>query len=63
MNVKDTLLRVEFDVLRLEAFERDIEVVNQIVGLLGFDYNVINVGFDGWPDVFPENMLQFIVGT
>jgi hypothetical protein len=51
-NTKDTLLGVEFDVFHLQAFERDIEVVNQIVDLLGFDYDVVNIGLDGGPDVF-----------
>jgi hypothetical protein len=53
-----TLLGVELDVFRLEAFERDTMVINQIVDLFGFDYDVVNVGFYGWPDVFPENMLD-----
>jgi hypothetical protein len=38
----------------LEAFEHDIEVVNQTIDLLGFDYDIVNVDLDGWPDVFPE---------
>jgi hypothetical protein len=57
-NAKDTFLRVELDVFRLEAIERDIEVVNQIVDFLGFDYDVVNVGLNGWPYVFPENVLH-----
>jgi hypothetical protein len=42
----------------LKAFERDIEIVNQIVDLPGFYYDVVNVGLNGWPDVFPENVLH-----
>jgi hypothetical protein len=42
----------------LEAFERDTEVINQIIDPFGFDYDVVNVGFYGWPVVFPENVLH-----
>jgi hypothetical protein len=57
-NAEDTLLGIELDAFCLEAFERDIEVINQIVDLLGFDYDVVNVGLDGRPDVFPEDVLH-----
>jgi hypothetical protein len=53
-NAKDTLLGVELDIFCLEAFERDTEVINQIVDLFGFDYDVINVGFYGWPMCSPK---------
>jgi hypothetical protein len=62
-NAKDTLLGVELDVFRLEAFESDIEVVNQIVDLLGFDYDVINVGLDGLAQCVPRKRVACIVGT
>jgi hypothetical protein len=57
-NTEDTFLRVELDVLSLEAFERDVKVINQVVDPLGFDYDVINVGLDDWPDVFHKNVLH-----
>jgi hypothetical protein len=57
-NAEDTLLRVELDVLLLKALERDIEVINLVTDPLGFDHNVINVGLDGWADVFPQNVLH-----
>jgi hypothetical protein len=53
-----TLFGVELDILCFEALERSIEVSNQVAGPLGFDHDVINVGLDGWPDVFPENVLH-----
>jgi hypothetical protein len=56
-----TVLGVELDVFRHEAFERDTKVINQIVDLFGFDYDVVNVGFYGWPDVFPKNMLHALL--
>jgi hypothetical protein len=57
-DAKDTLLEVELDVFCFEAFERDTEVIDQIIDLFGFDYNVVDVGFYGWPDVFLENVLH-----
>jgi hypothetical protein len=42
----------------LKALEHDIEVINQVANLLGFDNNVVDVSLDGWPDVFPKNMLH-----
>jgi hypothetical protein len=45
-------------ILRLKAFERDIEVINQVVNLLGFDHDVIDVSLNGWPNVFPQNVLH-----
>jgi hypothetical protein len=60
-NAKDTLLGVELDVFYFEAFERDTEVTNQIVDPFGFDYNVVNIDFYGWPDVFPENILHALL--
>jgi hypothetical protein len=62
-NAEDTLFGVELDVFLLEAFERDAEVVNQIVDLLGFDYYVINVGLDCWPDVCPRKRVACNAGT
>jgi hypothetical protein len=41
-----------------EAFERNVEVVYQIIGLFGLDNDVIDVSLDGWSDVFPKNKLH-----
>jgi hypothetical protein len=57
-NAEDAFLKVEPNVLRLKAFERDIEVINHFANLLGFDHDVIDVSPYGWPDVFPKNVLH-----
>jgi hypothetical protein len=57
-NAKDAFLGVEPNVIFLKAFERDIEVINQVADLLGFDHDVVDVSLDGWPNVFPKNMLH-----
>jgi hypothetical protein len=57
-DAKDTHLGVELDVFCFKAFERDTEVINQIVDPFGFDYDIVNVGLYGWPDVFPEDVLH-----
>jgi hypothetical protein len=57
-NAKDAFLRIELDVFCPEAFERNVKVVYQIVGLFGLDNDVIDVSLDGWSDVFPKNVLH-----
>jgi hypothetical protein len=57
-NTEDTFLGIELDVFLFEALKRDVEVINQVVDPLGFNHDVINVGLDGWPNVFSENVLH-----
>jgi hypothetical protein len=57
-NTEDTFLGIELDVFLFEALKRNVEVINQVVDPLGFDHDVVNVGLDGWPNVFSKNVLH-----
>jgi hypothetical protein len=48
---------VEFNVFGPKAFECNVEIVYQITDRFGFNSDIVDVGLDGWSNVFPKNML------
>ena len=51
---KNTLLRIELDVVRSEFCKGLFKIGDEMVGLFGFDHDVVNVGLNGPPDEVPE---------
>ena len=51
---KNALLKIEFDVVRLEFRKDLLKIGNQVIGLFGLDNDVVNVGLNGSPDEVPE---------
>ena len=53
-DLKNTLLRVEFDAIRSEFCKGLLKISNEVVNPFGFNYNVVDVGLNGPPDEVPE---------
>ena len=53
---EDTLFGVELDALLPEAFEGYLQVIDEVIGPLGFDNDVVHVGLDGSPDVLAKDL-------
>ena len=51
---ENTLLRIEFDAIYLGFRKGLLKIDNEVVGPLGLDHDVINIGLNGLPDEVPE---------
>ena len=51
---EDTLVAVKLDALLPEAFEGNLQVIDEVTGLSGLDYDVVHIGLDSLPDVLAE---------
>ena len=51
---KNALLEIEFGAICLEFCKGLLKIVDEVIGLFGFDHDVFNVGLNGPPDEVPE---------
>ena len=51
---KNTFFRIEFDVVRLEFHKDLLKIGNQVIGLFGLDYDVVDVVLNGSLDEVSE---------
>ena len=51
---ENTLLRIEFDVIRLEFHKGLLKIGDKVASLFGFNYDVVDVGLNGSPDEVSE---------
>ena len=51
---ENTFFEIEFDVVRPEFRKDLLKIGNQVIGLFGLDYDVVDVGLNGSPDEVPE---------
>ena len=47
---KNTLLRIEFDIIHSKFCKGLLKIGYEVVSLFGFDHDVVNVGLNGSPD-------------
>ena len=51
---ENTFFGIEFDVVRPEFRKDLLKIGNQVIGLFGLDYDVVDVGLNGSPDEVSE---------
>ena len=56
MGPQNTLLGIEFDVVRSEFCKGLLKIGYEVVSPFGLDHDVINVGLNGPPDEVPETL-------
>ena len=51
---ENTFFGIEFDVVHTEFHKDLLEIGNQVIGMFGLDYDVVDVGLNGSPDEVSE---------
>ena len=58
---ENTLLRIEFDAIRLEFCKGLLKIGYEVVSPFGFDHDVDNVDLNGSPDEVPKALEHTVL--